>query len=107
MKKLIEHLKKDLKHYIDPSHTPPEEAARIKRIERRLTTALANQRPIHLITDKGAVTGTITRYDTQKAQLVLKDIQQGPTHLIALADIQKISFLPDSVIDSQAKKDQP
>ncbi|KXT75787.1 hypothetical protein [Streptococcus sp. DD12] len=107
MKKLLEHLKKDLKHYIDPSHTPPEEKARLKRIDRQLTTALENQRPIHLITDKGALTGTITRYDSAKAQLVLRDFTQGPTHLIALSDIQKISFLPDSVIDSQeeAKKD--
>ena len=101
MKKLIDDLKKDLKHFINPGQTPPEEVSRLKNLERRLITALENKRPVHIIAGKKQLTGTISRYDEGKEQLVLRDFSQGPTHLVALKDIQKIAFLPDSVIDSQ------
>lgn len=88
-------------HLIDFIESKPREKhAKISLNHNQLITkikkAVSEQVPVHLIANKKSYTGIILKYDKGEEQIVFKNNQNKLTSIINLADIEKISPLPQT-----------
>ncbi|MBM7643005.1 hypothetical protein [Streptococcus loxodontisalivarius] len=94
------------KHFISFFDGPKKPHAinlKQNQLTKTLQDAIQSQSAVHVIYSQKSFTGDIIRYDKETGQLVLKNFQQNISAIIAFSDIDRISLVPDTVKQSQAK----
>mgnify|MGYP003621259082 CR=1 FL=1 len=75
-----------------------------EEIKNNIELALYKNASIHVIYGNRSFTGDIVKYDTERQRIIMKNFKRQVTSIINLEDIQKITFVPESVKTSQQQE---
>ncbi len=106
MKKFFEALLEQVNHFLGTS-VPKTIETETRPVSQHLDTiqkALYKKAAVHVIYSDRSFTGDIVKLDQDRQQLVVKNFDKRVTTIIRLADIKRISLVPDSVRKSQFLK---
>ena len=90
-----------IKSFVDGSPKPKTATPinlKHNQLTQQLQKAKLEQLPIHVIYGKRSFTGELIKYDPKSQKVILKNITKNISVIISLSDIDKITFLPKSVI---------
>ena len=66
----------------------------------RLEEALAKKKAVHIIFAETSFTGDIIKYDTDRQQIIAKNVSR----IIRVSDIRRVTFVPSTIQTAQKRR---
>lgn len=107
MKKFLSALQHQLADFMNGKKVDETTLRLSQDILRTLDLAMRKQAGVHVIYSDKSFTGDIVRFDQKRGQLIVKNFQKSMSTIIRVADIKRISLVPNEVRQSQRLQEKP
>ncbi|KXT73432.1 hypothetical protein STRDD10_01514 [Streptococcus sp. DD10] len=101
MKKFLSAMGEQLTNFINSKKIDEQAASKSETVLRNIDLAIRKQAGVHVIFADKSFTGDIIKYDQERGQLVVKNFRKSMSTIIRVADIKRISLVPNEVRKSQ------
>ena len=104
MKKFLEIVKDRANEFFNGKVSTPA-PLEDERITEIIQQALRKKQGVHVIFSNKGFTGDIVKYDQDRQQLIVKNFKKSMSTIIRIAEIQKISLVPNNIRIAQQKRE--
>ncbi|MFC5630483.1 MULTISPECIES: hypothetical protein [Streptococcus] len=94
-----------VKEFIEPSPKPTNVNLRQNQLVQLISKAQREKRALHAIYLDKSFTGHVIKYDPSNNKLILKNITNNVTSIIAMEHLQKLTLVPKNITKAQSKTD--
>lgn len=101
MKKFLSAIGKQVTDFINSKKVDEKAIHLSENILRNIDLAMRKKAGVHVIFADKSFTGDIIKYDKERGQLIVKNFQKSMSTIIRIADIKRISIVPNEVRKSQ------
>lgn len=105
MKKFLSAIRKQMNDFMNSKKVDENAVNLSENVLRNIDLALRKKAGVHVIFADKSFTGDIVKYDKERGQLIVKNFRKSMSTIIRVADIKRISIVPDEVRKSQQQID--
>lgn len=106
MKKFLSALQHQITDFMNGKKVDETKLRLSEDVLRTIDLAMRKQAGVHVIFADKSFTGDIVRFDQERGQLIVKNFQKSMSTIIRIADIKRISLVPNEVRQSQRLREE-
>lgn len=101
MKKFLSALQHQITDFMNGKKVDEDKIRLSTDVLRNIDLAMRKKAGVHVIFSDKSFTGDIVKFDQDRGQLIVKNFQKSMSTIIRVADIKRISLVPNEVRQSQ------